>query len=255
MIDRRELLRRAREKRLTLAIIEKDYVIGWVLYTIKDLKELTLKGGTALAKIYFPDIWRLSEDLDLVVEPENFEKAPVLLRDALLALPEHSGIGITIKSEYTNPGYLQLKAQYSGPLGKNWVKLDVTPEPPIGSIQKKNLPKTYTDYPKFQVSVESLEEIFSEKLRSVVQRTKVRDYYDLWRMNQLTIDHDRINHILPEKMKKVNLDPISPEQIFFIDLEEQLQPYWEKELGRLVNPTPNLHTVLAELRANLNWIE
>ena len=32
LIDRRELLEKARERNLTLGMIEKDYVLGWLLF-------------------------------------------------------------------------------------------------------------------------------------------------------------------------------------------------------------------------------
>lgn len=65
LIDRRELLAKARERNLNLNIVEKDYVIGWLLFGFSLINSLVFKGGTALSKIYFPKIWRLSEDLDL----------------------------------------------------------------------------------------------------------------------------------------------------------------------------------------------
>lgn len=64
LIDKRELLEKARERKLGLQIVEKDYVLGWLLYGLKEFDELAFKGGTALSKIYFPEVWRLSEDLD-----------------------------------------------------------------------------------------------------------------------------------------------------------------------------------------------
>jgi len=45
-------------------MIEKDYVLGWVLFGLMWVPELVFKGGTVLAKVYFPRTWRLSEDLD-----------------------------------------------------------------------------------------------------------------------------------------------------------------------------------------------
>ena len=59
MIDRRELLERARERKLTLGMIGKDYVLGWFLFGLSGVGGLTFKGGTALSKVYFPRIWRL----------------------------------------------------------------------------------------------------------------------------------------------------------------------------------------------------
>ena len=77
MIDRRELLEKTRERKLNLQIVEKDYVLGWLLFGLRKFDSLVFKGGTALSKIYFPETWRLSEDLDFVfreneqIFPEN----------------------------------------------------------------------------------------------------------------------------------------------------------------------------------------
>ncbi len=80
MIDRRELLEGARKSNLPLAMIEKDYVLGWLLFGLTRIKGLTFKGGSALSKVYFPKIWRLSEDLDFVYL-EDFEKITKGLED------------------------------------------------------------------------------------------------------------------------------------------------------------------------------
>ncbi len=50
MIDKRELLDKARERNLTLGMIEKDYVLGWLLFGLTEIKGLIFKGGTALSK-------------------------------------------------------------------------------------------------------------------------------------------------------------------------------------------------------------
>ena len=51
MIDRRELLAKARERGLPLAMVEKDYVLGWALFAITRIPELVFKGGTALDEV------------------------------------------------------------------------------------------------------------------------------------------------------------------------------------------------------------
>jgi predicted nucleotidyltransferase component of viral defense system len=56
LIDRRELLEKARERSLTLGMIEKDYVLGWLLFGLSAIRDLAFKGGTALSKVYFPQI-------------------------------------------------------------------------------------------------------------------------------------------------------------------------------------------------------
>ena len=64
LIERKELLRVAREQGIGLAMAEKDYVLGWLIFGFSKIKPLCFTGGTALSKIYFPRIWRLSEALD-----------------------------------------------------------------------------------------------------------------------------------------------------------------------------------------------
>jgi len=254
LIDRRELLARARERRLPLVIIEKDYVLGWVLYGLTRIPGLVFKGGTALAKVYFPRTWRLSEDLDFVTAPAGWEETPAQILDALSETTAESKIALIVKSRHSNPGYLQLKIQYSGPLGKNWLKVDVTPEPPIDRVLSKPLSRQYSDYPDFKVKVESLEEIFAQKLRALVQRKKVRDYYDIWRMGEQKVDRAELARLFIEKLRIKEIRWNGLQDIFPSSLKTILEGYWEKELGRLVWPVPEMSSVLRQLKANLGWL-
>ena len=57
MISPQELRKIAREKKLALDLVEKDYVLGWILYGIYSSplsKCLAFKGGTALQKFISP---------------------------------------------------------------------------------------------------------------------------------------------------------------------------------------------------------
>ena len=106
MIDRRELLEKAREKKLNLMIVEKDYVLGWLLYGFSGEPNLVFKGGTALSKIYFPRIWRLSEDLDFSIIEGAPESILGHVERILAAAQENSGIRFSLRSSYANPDYL-----------------------------------------------------------------------------------------------------------------------------------------------------
>ena len=64
MITLREVSQRAFQEKMSDRVIEKDYVLTWILMALADspLAELlAFKGGTALKKIYFPG-YRYSED-------------------------------------------------------------------------------------------------------------------------------------------------------------------------------------------------
>jgi predicted nucleotidyltransferase component of viral defense system len=70
VIDAREIVELAGELSLRPEIVEKDYVLGWVLAGIAAHAELSaswvFKGGTCLKKAYF-ETYRFSEDLDFTV--------------------------------------------------------------------------------------------------------------------------------------------------------------------------------------------
>ena len=72
MIDILELRERAREWSLREDVVEKDYVLGWLLWGIAADPELgqswVFKGGTCLKKCYI-ETYRFSEDLDFTVLP------------------------------------------------------------------------------------------------------------------------------------------------------------------------------------------
>ena len=63
------------KKGFNIVFIEKDYLLTYLLYLIKDVEGIYFKGGTALNKIFLNHA-RLSEDLDftLVKDLDSVEK-------------------------------------------------------------------------------------------------------------------------------------------------------------------------------------
>jgi len=250
LIDRRELLEKAREKNLTLGMIEKDYVLGWLLFGLSGIRELAFKGGTALSKIYFPQIWRLSEDLDYVYK-KDFQDIVRALPAIFERIEKLSGIKLALKTRHSNPEYLQLKIQYDAVLGRNWIKVDVTREAPINRVSSRKVSRAYSDYPPFRVRVESVEEMFAEKIRSLVERKKCRDYYDVWQLMKLKPDRDKLKKLVERKFQYKEMEIKGPAEIFPPDLPEILSGYWGRELGRLIYPLPEMETVIHELESHL----
>jgi predicted nucleotidyltransferase component of viral defense system len=250
LIDRRELLEKARERKLTLGMIEKDYVLGWLLFGLSGVKGLIFKGGTALSKIYFPRLWRLSEDLDFGYG-QDFQGITSTLPDVFRSIEAMSRIKLSLKSAYSNPDYLQLKLQYDAVLGRNWIKVDVTREAPIDRVSGRKLGQGYSDYPIFRVRTESIEEIGAEKIRSLVERKKCRDYYDVWQLMKLKIDRGMLGKLLVRKFEYKGMKIKRPEEFFPPGLLEILRGYWERELGRLIYPVPQMEEVILELGKQL----
>jgi len=70
VISENRLRTLAREQDTGVGLMEKDYVNGWILqalFTSSFSDQMIFKGGTALSKVYFPERWRFSEDLDFTV--------------------------------------------------------------------------------------------------------------------------------------------------------------------------------------------
>lgn len=83
MIPRRELDELSGEWSLEIGVIEKDYVLGWLLAGIAQHPELKttwiFKGGTCLRKCYY-ETFRFSEDLDFTVIDGGTEEPDDLRR-------------------------------------------------------------------------------------------------------------------------------------------------------------------------------
>ena len=66
MIDKREILDEADVLGLNPHVVEKDYVLGWLLWAVgshdKISESWVFKGGTCLKKCFF-ETYRFSEDL------------------------------------------------------------------------------------------------------------------------------------------------------------------------------------------------
>lgn len=76
------------------------------IYTAEFGENLLFKGGTALSKLYFPETWRFSEDLDFTVDGQ-FTATKTDLQEALETASRLSGIEFSIEEYYegSDEGY------------------------------------------------------------------------------------------------------------------------------------------------------
>jgi len=135
-----------------------------------------------------------------------------------------SGINFYLKSSHENPEYLQLKIQYQGAIGKNWIKVDITKNDLVEKPVLKKIHRDYSDYIPFKIKVESRDEIYVSKLRAVIERKKCRDYFDLWQLSKMRFDSKRIKRIFLAKCALKGIEFKGTNQIFPADLEETLKP-------------------------------
>ena len=142
MIDRQEILEFAGEVGLDPNVVEKDYVLGWMLAGIAQHPQTrdtwVCKGGTCLKKCYF-ETYRFSEDLDFTLLDGSHVDETVL-RGLFVEITEwiYDQSGIEFPEEarlfevYRNPrgkksGHSRIG--YRGPMGRPG-------DPPRGRIGK-----------------------------------------------------------------------------------------------------------------------
>src|SRR5665213_1698100 len=102
MIEQRELEQLRGEWSLESGVIEKDYVLGWLLAGIAQQEALSqtwiFKGGTCLRKCYY-ETYRFSEDLDFTVTkggPENPSTLIQIFNNIVDWVRENSGLKLAI---------------------------------------------------------------------------------------------------------------------------------------------------------------
>lgn len=255
MITLAELKRNAAKNSVALTVVEKDYALTWLLYALTQSRfknYFIFKGGTALRKIYFSE-WRYSEDLDFTVTKSySKEELMEVVNTMNTFLKENISMPISAKSIHLNPYYAQLKIQFLGPLNhENTIKVDLSfDELLVLKPKKRKILSEYTDQEKHLLAVYPLEELLAEKIRSILQRGKTRDYYDVWQL--LRFHADKINKIktkevLFKKCKHKNV--ICNEQLLFEKNKvNEAKLHWEKGLTHQMRDLPHFDTISLELR-------
>ena len=278
MIDKREILETASALSLLPNVVEKDYVLGWLLAGIYAHPELVdswvFKGGTCLKKCFF-ETYRFSEDLDFTLRDEGQIEEGFLKRvlgeviawvadESGLVLP-HDQLSFDI---YKNPrGRLscQGKVGYRGPVSPassagGWpkIKLDLTAdERLVLPAVRREVFHPYTDRPEegFSINSYAYEEAFGEKVRALGERTRPRDLYDvvnLYRHGDSRPPSSVLRDVLEQKCayKGIALPTVAVLEPHRADLEAM----WDTMLGHQLPVLPPVADFWAALPEVFAWL-
>ena len=276
MIDKREILEAASTFRLLPSVVEKDYVLGWLLAGINAHPEISeswiFKGGTCLKKCYF-ETYRFSEDLDFTVRDESHLDEDFLrpvLQDVVAWVTEQSGLTIPPDQLdfdiYANPRgrkSCQGKIAYRGPVSPTsggWpkIKLDLTAdERLVLPAVRREIFHPYTDRPAdgLWVNCYAYEEAFGEKLRALGERTRPRDLYDvvnLYRHTDTRPSASVLRDVLQQKCAYKQI-PV-PTVAILIPHRPALEQMWEDMLGHQLPVLPPLNDFWDALPEIFAWI-
>lgn len=275
LIDRREILDVAAQTSLNPHVIEKDYVLGWMLAGIYEQDELAeswvFKGGTCLKKCFF-ETYRFSEDLDFTLCNEAHIDETFLKRvfaEIGAWIYEETGIEVPADQQefeiFRNPrGNLscQGKISYKGPVSPTHalprIKLDLTADerivlPPATA----EIFHPYSDAPEEGIEVLAYDyvEAFAEKFRALGERTRPRDLYDvvnLYRNAEARPEQQQFAQVLREKcaFKGIEL----PQLADLIPHRGEVEAGWIHMLNHQLPallPFPSFWEALPEI---FNWL-
>jgi len=216
MILREEIDKKANEFEIHTSDVQRDYIFGWVLagiYNISDLKEyLILKGGNCLRKAYLENT-RFSGDLDFSIQnaltPEfigaELNKVCDFITENAGVVFDKNKTRVNEKSRVRNDKLVYDARIYFKDFYGNEsticisVRMDITQYDKIYlPIQKRFLIHPYSDHEQCKVELNciKLEEVLASKLKCLLQRQHVSDFYDyahaFFDHNKLSINKSEI---------------------------------------------------------------
>jgi len=278
VITKQHILERAAEWRLRPEVVEKDYVLGWLLVGIAQHEELretwVFKGGTCLKKCYF-ETYRFSEDLDFSLTQSALYSADDLLRqlkELARRVNEESGIelpeeAIVVDTRRNKQGETTFRARiaYRGPLAVPTlprVLFDLTQHEIIAAAPASR--PIFHPYPDdlpedALVSAYSLEELFAEKTRALHERTRPRDLYDVVQLVENysdAVDFVSARAIFGKKCSAKKIATPSGERLVAQVREStELEADWKTMLAHQLPALPPLDGIRLRVAASLAWID
>lgn len=274
MISRVSLNERVQEWGLREDVVEKDYVLGWILWGIGSepaLRESWIfKGGTCLKKCFI-ETYRFSEDLDFTV----LEDGPItpddvlpILRDLLARVYEASGIDLAVQPPRLRPREGRRAGEgriyYLGPRATpspGSVKLDLHGEERLcRAAEWRSIAHAYGDELPSPGTVQcySFAEVFAEKLRAMGERGRPRDLYDvvtLFRRSDGRPDAEALRSLLVEKCEHKAVSVPTVASLRASDSRAELESEWRNMLGHQLPQLPPLVVFWDELEALFAWLE
>lgn len=251
MIRDLEIKEMAREYGVPETTIEKDYALNWILKSLyQQTESFVLKGGTGLRKIYFKN-YRFSEDLDFtLLKSVDMPELEGLIKTTIRMAKRDSGINFhdTVLSEENINGYkmdiyFRIFRRGGNPLR---IKFDITEpgkERIILTLIKKEIFHPYSDDCYAVALVYSLQEIMAEKLRSIFERTRARDIYDVWYISKNT-DFTQALNIFPAKCE---FKKLTPDINDLLSRRDDFQNAWNSSLGHQLKDLPDFELIFNEV--------
>jgi predicted nucleotidyltransferase component of viral defense system len=281
MIPVQEIRALAAEWQLREDVIEKDYVLGWMLAAIARDPELgkawVFKGGTCLRKCYY-ETYRFSEDLDFTVVaggPEEPEDVYSIFGRVSAWLFETCGLEIQLdqtsfrrrKNRRGNPT-IEGRVAFRGPrrppqLPK--VKIDLTADEVIVDTPAvRAVTHPYSDaiardpIPVVgQIACYTIADLLAEKIRALAERCRPRDLYDvvhIYRHPDLLGYSEPVRLALEQKCAHVGITVPNLKSILATPFRSEVEQEWENMLAHQLPHLPLFDDFWSVLSEIFTWL-
>jgi predicted nucleotidyltransferase component of viral defense system len=255
-MEYREIVKIANSKNVNKEVIDKDWILSHFLNAMFSFSEISknfiFKGGTCLRKCYFED-YRFSEDLDFTLLDKSFAIDEKFLNKIIFIAEENSNARYYLKNLKTqihqniHQGY-EITILFWGAFHRpnqailpvnRWqtkIKLDISfSEIMLLKPNYKPIFHQYSDADKIinLVPAYPLKEIIAEKLRSLIQRNRPRDIYDLNYLSNIIpeIDYPEIKNLLFQKAANKNITINSIQDFINDNKYRKNKRAWQSSLG------------------------
>ncbi len=240
MQSRDEIQRTARHEGVPATTIEKDLLLDVALDEIArtpySAGTLYFKGGTAIRKLFIPG-YRYSEDLDFTFKGSwNMAALRHWLADVAAAMGQATGqptrsLTVTetrnVTGEEALDAHLIVSSRLSSALTQR-IKFDITHFEQV--LDRIQVPLSSG----VLLPAYSLEEIAAEKVRSLFQRVRPRDLYDLAALAS-RVDATTVHRLADQKMVFKN---VTPSWDRLLERKPDFSAAWLASLQKLMRDVP-----------------
>jgi predicted nucleotidyltransferase component of viral defense system len=242
MIPSREIKERARESGVPTSTIARDYCQNWLLSALIPIN-MAFKGGTGIRKVFIEN-YRFSDDLDFtLLEPVDAGALQAAVSDAVVQVREECGILFE-----DDPGFRVTKTGFKattrfrilnrGSASPVKIDLDLTTpdqEEILLPVRERPVFHPYSDGIQVSVASYALEEIMAEKIRSLFQRSRSRDLYDLVQLAD-RVNRQDVRSILK---RKCDAKGVVIDMAVLAGKREHFKALWQVSLGHQMSGVPD----------------
>jgi uncharacterized protein len=242
MITALEIKERARESGVPTSTIERDYAQNWLLSALRTIP-MAFKGGTGIRKVFIEN-YRFSDDLDFtLIEPIDADALQAMVSDAVVRVREESGILFEDDFGFrvTKTGFkatTRFRILNRGSASPVKIDLDLTgpeQEEVLLPVSERPVFHPYSDRLSVAVTSYALEEIMAEKIRSLFQRNRSRDLYDLVQLVD-RVDRRVVKSILH---RKCDAKDVVVDMAVLAGKREHFKALWQVSLGHQMSGVPD----------------